>query len=162
MHRNDEGIFYRALSLPGMLKRWEDGLLTSSHRSVPHEWSDLFYSKKIVEPNAYPLECASGIFTPSAVQSFLRLAPSHRRVDVWPEAESTLLELDGVCAFENPLDAFRYGRDSGASPYDRYVEFWGSFQCSPPEPGGVVAKVLKKIGGPMTAEEFARKHNLKM
>jgi hypothetical protein len=69
-------------------------------------------------------------------------------------------ELAGVCAFETPLAAYRYGTDGDGIPYAFFTELQGRVLCKTPEPDGVVAEVVEVIGGPMSAETFRRRHHL--
>jgi len=88
------------------------------------------------DPNDYPLVCR-GVFAGEARVNFIQLAP---RVclgePLSPEEKRGISQLAGVCAFTDPLQAYRRGTEStvGRSCLLCRV-YWGGVRSSAGRPG---------------------------
>jgi hypothetical protein len=161
-------IYFRAIFSHGQMQRWLAKQYNSYYHEVPPMWSGTWREKHSLNPADYDLsyridDIVRAVYTKKALDAFLRLAPTHSDTDLWPfDQLREVSELDGLCAFDNPHDAFKHGNGSftGKYGYDRYVEFMGEYVCPAPEGNGVVARVVEATMDPVDAVTFCRRHDL--
>ena len=162
---------YRVLYSKKHLDCWNhDPVANSSHHHPPCQWIDRWdkhdkNSNAVSEAN-YTLECnefgKKVMFTAGARTVFLaaphKFTPEFIREN-WDTKEIYEVgELDGVCAFTSPKACLEWiandpTKKKLAHSY-KYVVFEGNVVSEAPENNGMVAHILKKIGTPMTLDEF--------
>lgn len=154
-------VLYRALISRVHRQRWSRGQYTSFHQTVPGRWIDIWRRTQSQDPADYALQCSEGVFTEGARAAFLRLAPNHTFEFALPKEEAEPIgELAGVCAFTEPLAAYRYGTRSCCGRNPLFAEFEGEILWSDRPSGGIVARVQRVIGVPLSSAEFRAKHAL--
>jgi hypothetical protein len=154
-------LLYRALNTRDHKERWLRKEFYSFHHDPPGEWWICWKGTKSINLEDYPLETLLGTFAESARSAFLELVQTQPDSRTWSYTQrKRVSELAGVCAFETPLGAYRYGTDGEGIPYAFFVEFQGRELCKTPEPGGVVAEMVEEVAGPMDSEAFRRRHHL--
>lgn len=157
-------IYYRALVGEEYLRRWKTGYFHSSHFGAPSEWYQKWKDTNSQNPLDYPTSCSNGVYTLRAKEYFISAINEIGFGKIWPIGILEIVgELDGICAFETPLEAYKYGRESdpGKDNKDFYVEFEGEYLGKAPEYKGVVAKVIKYDEIIYSNNEFRKKYNLK-
>lgn len=153
------------MTSPEHLYCWVNNIYTSYHHFVPGEWSNKYKMTKSVSVQDYNLKTYEGLFTLRALNEFLKLAPLKKKQCDWnPDDMKNVSELDGLCAFIKPTDAYKYGRESnwGATNKDLYVEFTGISVCTLPEKHGFVVQDIEVVTEPVSAEIFQKKHSLEL
>src|SRR4051794_15388801 len=121
-------IFYRVLTpdcggVPGTITRWHEWKFTSTHSCAPGHWVKIWSETKSLAPENYPLNWNGCTYTPEARTAFLRLAPTHKPADCWPDDELNRVgEYEGVSAYDNVGQTLKYG---GGAPGKQYVVFEG-------------------------------------
>lgn len=150
-------VYFRTLCSASHLSRWQQRQHTSFHHATPGSWISKFGASGSTQPADYPLDVDGYVYTEDARSVFLVTAQSRGVNGTWPENElRKCSELGGVCAYDTPSEALKYGVESlsGDSEFDRYVAFEGTYVCPAPEDDGVVAKVDNELGAVMTRQEF--------
>ena len=151
---------YRALITSDHIERWRARAFTSFQNVMPGKWHERWYTDGSQEPKDYPLQCAEGLFTESARDAFLRLAPKYRREQVWSQDDARQAsELAGVAAFTDPQSAYQYGFH--LKGHARFVEFDGEIVGGLPEQNSVIAQVVDASGPLLKAIDFAAKYHCK-
>jgi hypothetical protein len=154
--------YYRTLISVDHLIRWRTKQFNSFHHQPPSDWYRVWRRAHSTKAEDYPLICSDGVYTEQARATFLSYIPEHES-QVWPgEILKCSGELLGVCAFESPSEALKYGRESvfGVLNRDRYVEFDGEYLCRAPEDKGVVARVISVSDTIYNSVQFVERHNL--
>jgi len=155
--------FYRTLFTPEHLDNWKRGYYYSTHAIVPGEWVEVYFDKQSTNIEDYPLVFEKNVFTLKGLKAFLEFVPKYKRTEQWTNEDLVLVgELDGVCAFDNPQDAYNYGHESitGKIGKELYVDFIGEIVCPAPENNGFVVSVLSDFSIYNTID-FVKKYNLK-
>jgi hypothetical protein len=154
-------LLYRSLNTPDHLDRWGRGDYHSFHHDAPVEWWVLWKESKSTVFEDYPLQTTIGLFSARAREAFVEVMQKQPDSGKWSkDTWRRVSELAGVCAFETPLGAYKYGTDGDGIPYAQFVEVRGRVLCATPEKGGVVAEVVEVVAGPMSAEAFQVQHRL--
>lgn len=154
-------VFYRALFTRIHRQRWDGEQYTSFHQLIPGTWIQTWCATGSLNSADYSLACNEGVFTANARQAFLGLAPKYSfDAALPPSVVQPAGELAGICAFTNPAAAYRYGIESWCGDAAQFVEFEGELLFRAPEDDGVVARVDRALGLPMSAAAFRTKHGL--
>lgn len=154
-------LFYRNLFMPVHKTRWGQRRYISSQQphGIPLAWAE---AAEADLPEAdYPLATAGVLFLQSAREKFfgfvqaLKANPAqpftavvlHEAFAAQPlHFQEELLELAGVCAYDNPAAAYWYGQEP-AKPEDELVAFYGvkvADLAPEQKEGGVIAAVIKE------------------
>ena len=141
-------IFYRTLISREHYDNWKRGYYYSTHAKVPGSWIEIYSKTKSTNIKDYPLTFERDVFTEKGLRAFFELTPKYKQAERWSNNDLLLVgELDGVCAFDNPRDAYKYGQESiiGKIGKELYVDFVGEIVCPAPENNGFVVSVLSDI-----------------
>ena len=135
-------IFYRLLHSQAHLDDWVAGRFNSYHYSVPGEWIEAYYKKRLRHPKDFSLIVHSGQHTAAARDHFLRIAERYPPASIWSDADrKKVSELDGVCAFRDMASIHHYAQGTPYGGMD-VVKFEGEFVGDIPESQGGLTGVL--------------------
>ncbi len=150
-------VYFRSLFSEPHIQAWEERQFTSFHHDeIPKEWLGALKDGKQDRAD-YRLVTTNGLYLPSARDTYFQNCVEQRLDwhELDEERKKVTTELCGVCAYENPAGAYWYG---GVKPEEscRLVAFYGIavFELGSESNGGVIAAVVKPIGGLMTPQEF--------
>lgn len=152
--------YYRALSTPDHLRSWYNGIRNSFYNSTAGEWIKKWDETKSENKDEYSLNCYEATFTEKALENFIKYSKIYKSNQTWNTQDLlSASEVDGIYAFDNPLDAYNYGKDSPFGENNIYVEFDGEELGPAPENNGFRVKVIE-ITWEWYQNEFIKNFNL--